>query len=119
MRLRIVEEEGRGYEDKDIDSITSQTPKWTFNITGMRKQIRNFVEVCALSFGRNSLLVSNLRSWGSHFILANEQSYEEYKSLYKYFICSVLNKIHQKVQRFIMKCQEGWEEINWRIIQFQ
>ena len=114
LRLHVLEEEGRDYEDKDIDLITSQTPKWTFNITGVRKQIRFFSEICALIFGRNSLLVSNLRLWDSH-ILTNQQSYEEYQSSHKYFICSVLNKIHQKVQRFLMKCQEGWEEINWRI----
>jgi len=118
LRLHVLEEEGRGYDDKDIDSVTSQTPKWTFNITGLRKQIRNFTEICALIFGKRSLLVTNLSSWDSH-ILMNEQSYEEYQISYKYFICSVLNKIHQRVQRFLTKCQEGWEEINWRIIDFE
>ena len=117
MRLRIVEEEGRGYEDKDIDSITFQTPKWTFNITDLRKQIKKIAEVCGIIFGNRSLLMNILRSWDSH-ILLNEQSYEEVQGAHKYFICSVLNKIHQKVQHFLMKCQEGWEEINWRIIDF-
>ena len=62
--------------------------------------------------------MSNLRSWDSH-ILLNEQSYEEYQISHKYFICSVLNKIHQRVQRFLMRCQEGWEEINLRLIDFR
>ena len=113
----VLEEEGRDYDDRDINSVTSQTPKWTFNITGLRKQIRNFTEVCALIFGKKSLLVRNLRSWDSR-ILLNEQSYEEYQLLHKYFICSILKKIHQRVQRFLTKCQEGWDEINWRVIDF-
>ena len=117
LRLHVLEEEGRGYDDKDIDSVTSQTPKWTFNITGLRKQIRNFAEICSLIFGKNSILVRNLSSWDSH-ILLNEQSYEEYQSSHKYFICSLLNKIHQRTQRFLTKCQEGWDEINWQTIDF-
>ena len=47
LRLHVLEEEGRDYDDNDIDSITSQTPKWTFNVTGLRKQIRNFAEICS------------------------------------------------------------------------
>ena len=110
LRLHVLEEEGRGYDNRDIKSVTSQTPKWTFNISGLRKQIKNFTEVCALIFGKKSLLVRNLGSWDSH-ILLNEQSYKEYQFLHKYFLCSILNKIHQRVQRFLTKYQEGWEEI--------
>ena len=117
LRLNVLEEECRGYEDKDIESISSQTHASTFNITGMKKQIKNFTEVCALIFGKNSLLTNNLKLWDSH-ILMNEKSYEEHQISQKYFTCSVLNKIHQRVQRFLMRYQEGWDEINWRIIDF-
>ena len=117
LQLHVLEEEGRGYDDRDIESVTSQRPKWTFNIIGMRKQIKNFTAVCALIFGKKSLLVRNLGSWDSH-ILLNELSYEVYQLSHKYFICSILNKIHQRVQRFLTICQEGWDEINWRAIDF-
>ena len=71
LRLHVLEQERRGYDDKDIESVTSQFPKWPFNITGLRKQIRNFTALCALIFGHNSLLVLSLRSWDNH-ILENE-----------------------------------------------
>ena len=79
LRLHILEEKGRGYEDRGIDSITAQTPKWTFNVTGLKKQIKNFAEVCVLIFGERSLLVKNLRSARDSHILTNEQSYKEYQ----------------------------------------
>ena len=118
LRLHVLEQEGKGYDDKDIDSVTTQSPKWPFNITGLRKQIMNFISLCALIFGKGSLLSMSLKSWDDH-ILDNEQSYEEYQSNHKYFICSVLNKIHQNVQRFLMRCQEGWDKINWEDINFR
>lgn len=37
LRLHILEQEGRGYEDKDVELITVQTPQWPLNITGLRK----------------------------------------------------------------------------------
>ena len=30
----------------------------------------------------------------------------------------MLNKIHQNVQRFLTRCQEGWDKINWDDINF-
>ncbi len=118
LRLHVLEQEGKGYDDKDIESVMTQSPKWPFNVTGLRKQTKNFTSLCSLIFGDVSLLVISLKSWDDH-ILDNEQSYEEYQSNYKYFICSVLNKIYQNVQRFLTRCQEGWDEINWEDINFK
>ena len=71
LKLHIMEQEGKGYDEKEIDSITSQVPQWSYDTTGLRKQIKNFAKLCELLFGRDSLLVRNLRSWNKH-ILENE-----------------------------------------------
>ena len=111
-------EEGRGYEEKDIDSITSQVPQWSQKITGLRKQTKNFTKLCAFLFGKESLLVRNLHSRDKH-ILDNEQCYNNYKMEYKHFIVCVLNKIHQNVQRHLKNCQRGWSFIYWNDINFE
>ena len=113
-----MEQEGKGYDEKEIDSITSQVPQWSFEITGLRKQIKNFTKLCELLFGIESLLVRNLQSWDKH-ILDNEQCYDDYKSEHKHFIVCVLNKIHQNVQRHLTNCQRGWSFINWQDINFE
>ena len=74
-----MEQEGRGYDEKDIDTITSQVPQWSFEITGLRKQIKNFTKLCALLFGNKSLLVRNLHLWDKH-ILDNKQCYDDHKA---------------------------------------
>ena len=38
LRLHVFEEEGRGNEGKAVDSPPSQTVKWPFNITGLKKK---------------------------------------------------------------------------------
>ena len=118
LKLHVMEQEGRGYDEKDIDSITSQVPQWSFEITGLRKQIKNFTKLCTLLFGKESLLVRNLHSWDKH-ILDNEQCYDDYKAEHKHFIVCVLNKIHQNVQRHLTNCQRGWSFINWKDINFE
>ena len=103
LKLHIMEQEGRGYDKKYIDSITSQVPQWSFEITGLTKQIKNFTKLCSLLFGSESLLVRNLHSWDKH-ILDNEQCNDDYKIEHKHFIVCVLNKIHQNVQRHLTNC---------------
>ena len=62
LRTRILEQEGRCYGQNDVDLVTSQTLKWSFNIIGMRNQIRNFGALCSLWFGCEDLLSTNSRS---------------------------------------------------------
>ena len=93
-------------------------PQWSYEITGLRKQIKNFTKLCALLFGVDSLLVRNLHSWDKH-ILDNEQCYDDYKIEHKHFIVCVLNKIHQNVQCHLTNCQRGWSFINWNDINFE
>ena len=89
-----MEQEGRGYDEKEIDSITLQVTQWSYEITGLQKQIKKFTKLCALLFGKESLLVRNLHSWDK-YILDNEKCYDDYKAEHKYFIVCALNKIHQ------------------------
>ena len=100
-----MEQEGRGYDEKDINTITSQVPQWSFEITGLRKQIKNFIKLCALLFGNKSLLVRNLDSWDKH-ILDNEQYYDDYKAEHKHFIVCILEpptkRIETKTDQFSM-----------------
>ena len=117
LKLHIMEKEGRGYDEKDVDLITSQVPQWSYEITGLRKQIQNFAILCGLLFGANSILTRNLKSWNKH-ILENEQCYDDYKSEHSHFIVCVLNKIHQNVQRHLINCQRGWNFIDWQDINF-
>ena len=118
LKLHIMEKEGRGYEEKDIDLITSQVPQWSYEITGLRKQIKNFALLCSLLFGEKSILSRSLNSWDKH-ILDNEQCYDDYRSEHKHFIVCVLNKIHQNIQRHLINCQRGWNFINWQDVNFE
>ena len=118
LKLHMMEQEGKGYDEKEVDQITSQAPQWSYKITGLRKQIKNFAKLCSLLFGENSVLVRNLQCWDNH-ILENEQCYDDYRQEQKYFIVCILNKIHQNVQRHLMNCQRGWSFIDWQDINFE
>ena len=43
-----MEQEGKGYDEKETDPITSQVPQWSFEITGLQKQIKNFTKLYEL-----------------------------------------------------------------------
>ena len=118
LKLHIMEKEGRGYDEKDVDIITSQVPQWSYEITGLRKQIKNFAFLCGLLFGEDSILTRNLKSWNKH-ILENEQCYDDYRMEHKHFIVCVLNRIHQNIQRHLINCQRGWNFINWQDVNFE
>lgn len=40
LKSHILEQEGRGYHDRDIDLITVPTTQWPLNVIGPRKQIK-------------------------------------------------------------------------------
>ena len=118
LKLHVMEQEGKGYDEKEVDKITSQVPQWSYEVTGLRKQIKNFTKLCSLLFGDNSILVRRLASWDKH-ILENEQCYDDYRAEHKHFIVCVLNKIHQNVQRHLINCQRGWSFIDWQDLHFE
>ena len=113
-----MEQEGTGYDEKEVDKITAQVPQWSYEVTGLRKQIKHFTKLCSLLFGENSLLTRSLSSWDKH-ILDNKQCYDDYRLEHKHFIVCVLNKIHQNIQRHLVNCQRGWAFINWQDINFE
>ena len=117
LKLHVMEQEGKGYDEKEIDKITAQVPQWSFEVTGLRKQIKNFTKLCSILFGDQSVLTRSLSSWDKH-IIDNEQCYDDYKSEHKHFIVCLLNKIHQNVQRHLVNCQRGWSFINWQDLNF-
>ena len=75
LRLHILEQEGRGYDEKDVDSVASQTQKWQFNIIGMMQQIENFTVLHSLLFGKERLQCRNLGPYDSQ-ILKKKEKYE-------------------------------------------
>ena len=73
-----MEEEGKGYHKK-VDQIMSEILQWSYEVMGLRKQIKNFRIFCSLLFGENSAQARNFHSLNKH-ILDNEQFYDDYCS---------------------------------------
>ena len=47
-----MEQEGKGYDEKEVDKITAQVPQWSYEVTGLRKQIKNFCQALLTSIWR-------------------------------------------------------------------
>lgn len=117
LKLHVMEQEGRGDDEKEVDQITAQVPQWSYKVTGIRKKNKNFAKLWSLLFGEDIVLARCLSSWDKH-IFENEQCYDDYKSEHNHFIVFVLNKIYQNIQRHLVNCQQGWAFINWQDFNF-
>ncbi len=60
--VHVMTQEGKGNDEKKVVQITSQAPQWTCEVTGLRKQIKNFAKLCSIVFGDNSVLARSLCS---------------------------------------------------------
>ncbi len=76
-KLLVMEQEGKGYDKKEVDQITSLVPQWSYKVIGSRKQIKILqnVQSCFFSNFKVSFLELFLTSLLFFLLLLDSLSF--------------------------------------------